>query len=101
MDGAVPQPGHDDADRQEHRAEPTTSRSTASACPGFQFIQDEVEYNTLTHHTNMDNYERLQPNDVIRMATIVAGFAYLAANRDEMLPRKPANVPSSGGRRGQ
>jgi carboxypeptidase Q len=67
--------------------------------PGFQFIQDEVEYNGVTHHTNMDTYERLQPNDVIRMSTIVAGWAYLAANRDERLPRKPANVPS-GGRRG-
>jgi carboxypeptidase Q len=57
--------------------------------PGFQFIQDEVEYNTITHHTNMDTYERLQPNDVTKMATIAAGFAYLAANRDEKLPRKP------------
>ena len=68
--------------------------------PGFQFIQDEVEYNGITHHTNMDTYERLQPNDVIRMSTIVAGWAYLAANRDERLPRKPANVPGQGGRRG-
>jgi hypothetical protein len=69
--------------------------------PGFQFIQDEIEYNGVTHHTNMDTYERLQPNDVVRMSTIVAGWAYLAANRDERLPRKPANVPGAGGRRGQ
>ena len=69
--------------------------------PGFQFIQDEVEYNGVTHHTNMDTYERLQPNDVVKMSTIVAGWAYLAANRDEMLPRKPANAPGQGGRRGQ
>ena len=62
--------------------------------PGFQFIQDAVEYSTLTHHTNLDYYERLQPNDVTRMATIVAGFAYLAANRDEMIPRKPLPAPS-------
>ena len=66
--------------------------------PGFQFIQDEIEYNALTHHTNMDTYERLQPNDVTRMATIAAGFAYLAANRDEKLPRKPLPVPGQGGR---
>jgi Zn-dependent M28 family amino/carboxypeptidase len=61
----------------------------AVGLPGFQFIQDEVEYNTVTHHTNLDTYERLQPNDVMKMATITAGFAYLAANRDEKLPRKP------------
>jgi carboxypeptidase Q len=69
--------------------------------PGFQFIQDEIEYNGVTHHTNMDTYERLQPNDVVKMSTIVAGWAYLAANREEKLPRKPANVPGQGGRRGQ
>jgi carboxypeptidase Q len=68
--------------------------------PGFQFIQDEVEYNVVTHHTNMDTYERLQPRDCMQMATIAAGFAYLAANRDEKLPRKPLPVPGQGGRRG-
>jgi carboxypeptidase Q len=65
--------------------------------PGFQFIQDEVEYNGVTHHTNMDTYERLQPNDVMRMSTIVAGWAYLAANREEKLPRKPPTPPGQGG----
>jgi carboxypeptidase Q len=70
--------------------------------PGFQFIQDELEYDTITHHTNMDTYERLQPDDVRKMATIAAGFAYLAANRDDKLPRKPANAALlGGGRRGQ
>ena len=57
--------------------------------PGFQFIQDEVEYGTMTHHTNLDSYERLQPNDMMKNATIAAAFAYLAANRDDKLPRKP------------
>ncbi|MCX6538874.1 MAG: M20/M25/M40 family metallo-hydrolase [Acidobacteria bacterium] len=66
--------------------------------PGFQFIQDEIEYNAMTHHTNLDTYERLQPNDVTRMATIAAGFAYLAANRDEKLPRNPLPPPGQGGR---
>ena len=56
--------------------------------PGFQFIQDDVEYGTVTHHTNLDSYERLQPTDMMRNATIAASFAYLAANRDEKLPRK-------------
>ena len=56
--------------------------------PGFQFIQDDVEYGTMTHHTNLDSYERLQPSDMMKNATIAASFAYLAANRDEKLPRK-------------
>jgi carboxypeptidase Q len=64
--------------------------------PGFQFIQDEVEYNTMTHHTNLDSYERLQPNDMMKNATIAAAFAYLAANRDEMLPRKPLPAAVAG-----
>jgi hypothetical protein len=61
----------------------------AVGLPGFQFIQDPVEYNTIVHHTNLDTYERLQPNDNMQMATICAAWAYLAANRDAKLPRKP------------
>lgn len=68
--------------------------------PGFQFIQDTVEYNSVTHHTNLDSYERLQPEDMRRNATIAAAFAFLAANRDEKLPRKPATSPFVGGGRG-
>jgi len=68
----------------------------AVGLPGFQFIQDEVEYDTMTHHTNLDYFERLQPGDVQKMATIAAGFAYFAANRDEKLPRKPLTVPIAG-----
>ena len=71
----------------------------AVGLPGFQFIQDDVEYGTLTHHTNLDSYERLQPNDMMKNATIAAAFAYLTANRDEKLPRKPlpATSPGRGG----
>ena len=65
----------------------------AVGLPGFQFIQDEVEYSTMTHHTNLDYYERLQPGDIQKMATIAAGFAYFAANRDEKLPRKTLTIP--------
>ena len=68
----------------------------AVGLPGFQFIQDEVEYDTMTHHTNLDFYERLQPGDMQKMATIAAGFAYFAANRDEKMPRKPLTVPVAG-----
>jgi hypothetical protein len=70
----------------------------AVGLPGFQFIQDEIEYSPLTHHTNMDTYDRLQPNDVVKMATIVAGFAYLAANREEKFPRKPMTAGAAGQR---
>jgi hypothetical protein len=61
----------------------------AAGLPGWQFIQDGIEYDTMTHHTNLDSYERLQPEDMRKNATIAAAFAYLAANREELLPRKP------------
>jgi Zn-dependent M28 family amino/carboxypeptidase len=61
----------------------------AVGLPGFQFVQDDVEYNSRTHHSNMDVYERIQATDMMRNAVIVASFVYNAANRDEKLPRKP------------
>lgn len=61
--------------------------------PGFQFIQDPVEYSTRTHHSNMDVYERIQPADMMKNAVIVAAFIYHTANREEMLPRKPLPDP--------
>ena len=70
--------------------------------PGFQFIQDGLEYNSRTHHSNMDVYDRVQRADMAQMAAIVASFVYKAANRDEMLPRKPLPKPQppQNGRRG-
>jgi Zn-dependent M28 family amino/carboxypeptidase len=61
----------------------------AVGIPGFQFIQDPLEYETRTHHSNMDVYERLQPDDLKQISVIVAGFVYDAAMRDQILPRKP------------
>jgi Zn-dependent M28 family amino/carboxypeptidase len=61
----------------------------AVGIPGFQFIQDEVEYNTRTHHSNMDTFDRLQAQDLMQNAVIVAAFVAQTANRDEKLPRKP------------
>jgi carboxypeptidase Q len=60
----------------------------AVGIPGFQFIQDPVEYETLTHHSNMDVYERIQKDDMMQAAIIEATFIYNAAMRDEMMPRK-------------
>ena len=56
--------------------------------PGFQFIQDPIEYNTKTHHSNMDVYDHLIEDDLKQMATIIAAFSYNAAQRDAKLPRK-------------
>jgi hypothetical protein len=61
--------------------------------PAFQFIQDPIEYDTRTHHSNTDTFERIQTDDAIRNAVIVASFVYHAANRDERLPRKPLPSP--------
>jgi carboxypeptidase Q len=68
--------------------------------PGFQFIQDPIEYDTRTHHTNMDTYDHLIADDMKQIATIVAGFVYDAAMRDEKLPRKDLPQPPSANQRG-
>jgi len=65
----------------------------AVGIPGFQFIQDPLDYETRTHHSNMDVYDRLQADDLKQAAVIVASFVYDAAMRDQMLPRKPIEKP--------
>jgi len=60
----------------------------AIGLPGFQFIQDEIEYDTRTHHTNQDVFDRIQADDMKQAATIMAAFLYNTAMRDEKLPRK-------------
>ncbi|SHO60986.1 peptidase M28-like protein [Algoriphagus zhangzhouensis] len=60
----------------------------AVGIPGFQFIQDPIEYRSRTHHTNMDTFERLELDDLKQMAVVIASFVYNTAQRDEMLPRK-------------
>jgi hypothetical protein len=62
----------------------------AIGLPGFQFIQDEIEYDTRTHHSNQDVFDRIQADDMKQAATIMAAFIYQTAMRDEKLPRKPA-----------
>jgi carboxypeptidase Q len=57
--------------------------------PGFQFIQDPVEYDSRTHHSNMDVYERIQADDMKQASIIMAAFVYNAAMREEKMPRKP------------
>ena len=65
----------------------------AVGIPGFQFIQDSLDYETRTHHSNEDVYERLQAADLKQIATVEAIFVYNAAQRDQMLPRKPLPNP--------
>ncbi len=64
----------------------------AVGLPGFQFIQDELEYFSRTHHSTQDVYDRAPPEDMKQAATIMAAFVYQTAMRDEMLPRKPITV---------
>ena len=63
--------------------------------PGFQFIQDDLDYMPRAHHTNMDVYERVIPADVMDSAVILASFVYNAAMRDEKIPRKELPKPES------
>ncbi len=73
--------------------------------PGFQFIQDPVEYSTRTHHSNMDVYDRIQKGDLMQASAIVASIVYHTATRGEMLPRRPLPKPKkkdvAGARSGQ
>jgi len=65
----------------------------AVGVPGFQFIQDDMDYESRTHHSNEDTVERLQPADLKQIAVVEAIFLYNAAQRDQMMPRKPLPTP--------
>jgi Zn-dependent M28 family amino/carboxypeptidase len=60
-----------------------------SGLPGFQFIQDELDYSAMTHHTNLDAYDHLEREDLIQASVVMASFVYQAAMRPERMPRKP------------
>jgi carboxypeptidase Q len=66
----------------------------AVGIPGFQFIQDTLEYDTRSHHSNMDVYDRLSPDDLKQAAAIIASFVYNTATREGMMPRKPLPSPT-------
>jgi carboxypeptidase Q len=65
--------------------------------PGFNFIQDPIEYSLRTHHSNADTFDRLVIDDLKQAAVIVAATAYHLAMRDELFPRKPAASSENGG----
>ncbi len=64
----------------------------AVGLPGFQFIQDPLDYGTVTHHSNMDTYSHAIPEDLMQASAIIATAVYEIANQDEMFPRKPLTV---------
>jgi hypothetical protein len=68
--------------------------------PGFQFIQDPMDYETRTHHSNMDVYDRIQQPDMEQMSVVEAVFVYLAATRPDKLPRNDMPAPQPAGSRG-
>ncbi len=67
----------------------------AIGLPGFQFIQDPIEYSSRTHHSNEDVYDRIQADDLKQASTIMAAFVWNAANMDDRFPRKPLETQSS------
>jgi Zn-dependent M28 family amino/carboxypeptidase len=68
--------------------------------PAFQLLVDRLEYNSRTHHSNMDVYDRVQRDDMVQQATVIAVFAFEAATADEKLPRKALPAPQRPAGRG-
>jgi Zn-dependent M28 family amino/carboxypeptidase len=73
----------------------------AVGLPGFQFIQDSLDYGTRTHHSNMDLLDRVPPGDLMQSAAVVASMAYHTAVREQLLPRKPLPKPASANKPGR
>ncbi|MGA3042962.1 MAG: M20/M25/M40 family metallo-hydrolase [Bryobacteraceae bacterium] len=73
----------------------------AVGLPGFQFIQDPMDYSSQTHHSTADTYDHLQAGDLMEASAIMAAVVYDAATRDEMLPRKPLPKPPPARREGE
>jgi len=65
----------------------------AVGLPGFQFVQDPLDYMSVTHHSDMDTYDHAVAADLMQASAVIASVVYDAANRTEMLPRKPLPKP--------
>ena len=61
--------------------------------PAFQFVQDPLDYETRTHHSDLDTVDYLEPADLMQAAAVLAAVVYHAANREELIPRKPLPEP--------
>ncbi len=77
----------------QHRYNIDSENFNRVGLPGFEFLQDIRDYDTRTHHTNLDTFERLSPPDLEEAATIMAIFVYNAAQRDSLLPAVPCPTP--------
>jgi Zn-dependent M28 family amino/carboxypeptidase len=66
----------------------------AVGLPGFQFIQDPLDYGTITHHSDMDTWDHAVPTDLMQASAVIASLVYDAANRPDLLPRRP--LPQAG-----
>ena len=78
-----------------NRGGPTIFRSTLLGFPGFQFIQDPLDYSTITHHSSMDTYDHLVPADLMQASAVIASVVAMEANAPETMPRKPFTPPVS------
>ena len=65
----------------------------AVGLPGFQFIQDPLDYGTVTHHSNMDTWDHAVPEDLMQTSAVIATMVYETATRKEMLPRRELPKP--------
>jgi len=66
----------------------------AVGLPGFQFIQDPLDYGTITHHSDMDTWDHAVPADLMQASAVISSLVYDASNRKELLPRRP--LPNAG-----
>ena len=89
MAPAVPRHGRLDPDASPTPAATDHQSFDGIGLPGFQFIQDPIEYDTRTHHSNQDVYDRIQADDMKQASVIMAAFVWKAATMDERFPRKP------------
>ena len=94
---AVPRDGCDDADDLANTGGTDHQSFDGIGLPGFQFIQDEIEYDSRTHHSNQDVFDRIQGEDMKQAAVIMAAFVYNAATIDQKIPRKPPATSETRG----
>ncbi len=65
----------------------------AVGLPGFQFIQDPLDYSTITHHSDMDTWDHAVPEDLMQASAVIATVVYQTATRKELLPRRELPKP--------
>ena len=95
LDAAAEGSGRGDPRAAIRRVRPITRAFDALGVPAFQFVQERYEYNSRTHHSNMDFYDRVQADDMKQIATVAAVFVWQAANRDAAAAEKSPDALAS------